>query len=152
MEKGIPRDELTGGQHAGILSSDRACVSCGYNLKGLAVTGACPECGLSIEKSLRGDLLEYASPEYLAKLHRGVFLILSSIIAQVLITIMMFVVIGLMTFSGAGSRSLGWVSILQLRSRSSRPLFCCTVGGSSASPTPGTRVVTTARRRAGSCG
>lgn len=33
------------------VTSDRACTGCGYNLKGLAVTGKCPECGAAITES-----------------------------------------------------------------------------------------------------
>jgi hypothetical protein len=51
---------------------DRPCLVCGYSLQGLASDGNCPECGTPIERSLRGPLLRYSSPEYLLKLHRGI--------------------------------------------------------------------------------
>lgn len=58
------------------------CKQCGYALEGLPPEGVCPECGLPIERSLTDDQLRHSSPAYLALLHRGVFLILTGIIAQ----------------------------------------------------------------------
>jgi hypothetical protein len=54
-----------------ILGRDLHCKECGYNLRGLPHAGACPECGLSVERSLRGDLLRDSSPAYLRRLMRG---------------------------------------------------------------------------------
>jgi uncharacterized membrane protein len=47
------------------------CRACGYSLRGLPVLGKCPECGKSVQSSLRGDLLIFASLEYLDQLRRG---------------------------------------------------------------------------------
>ena len=41
------------------------CLRCGYNLRGAEVEGACPECGLEVERSLRGDRLMFADPTWL---------------------------------------------------------------------------------------
>lgn len=68
-----------------VLEADRPCLSCGYILKGLAPTGVCPECGTPIERSLRGNLLRYSSPEHLSLLHRGVVLIQTAIILSLLL-------------------------------------------------------------------
>ncbi len=59
----------------GVVEEDRPCLRCGYSLRGLSLTGACPECATPVESSLRGPLLEYSSAEYVASLHRGVFLV-----------------------------------------------------------------------------
>jgi hypothetical protein len=67
------------------IADNRPCIKCSYNLLGLPGTGNCPECGTSVERSLRGDLLRYASPEYVAKLHRGAFYVQAGIIASVLL-------------------------------------------------------------------
>jgi hypothetical protein len=80
-------------------STDLGCVRCGYNLRGLSPDGACPECGAPIDQSLRGDLLEFSSPEYLASLHRGVVVVLAAIIAQILLGFAIFGV----TVAGAGA-------------------------------------------------
>lgn len=36
-----------------VVTEDRPCVGCGYNLKGLAITGRCPECSAPIERSAK---------------------------------------------------------------------------------------------------
>jgi len=59
-----------------LVEDEIPCVYCGYLLRGLEPEGECPECGSPIERSLRGDLLCYADPDWLARLRRGVSLIL----------------------------------------------------------------------------
>lgn len=83
---------------------DRPCVGCGYNLRGLRSDGACPECGKPVADSLRGDLLRFAAPEYLASLHRGVFLVVASIIAQIISMMLIFIasVVGAALTAGGG--------------------------------------------------
>ncbi len=71
---------------SGLVERDHACVVCGYNLRGIARSGACPECGALVERSFRGDELIYSSPEYVAALHKGVFIVLAGIIAMILMT------------------------------------------------------------------
>lgn len=65
------------------------CAGCGYALEGLASSGKCPECGMSVERSLRGPMLRFAGVEYLKNLHLGVCLVL---IANIL-SIVMFVLV-----------------------------------------------------------
>lgn len=72
------------GNRDATLDHDRPCLSCGYNLRGLPTSGSCPECGTPVERSLRGNLLLYSSPDYVASLHRGVFLIQAGIITTIL--------------------------------------------------------------------
>ena len=62
-----------------IIERSQPCVKCGYDLRGLPVKGVCPECGTSVEDSLRGLLLQFASAEYRGKLSRGLSLILNGI-------------------------------------------------------------------------
>lgn len=47
------------------------CRGCGYDLRGLAVAGACPECAMSVARSLRGDLLRHAPVDETAAIRRG---------------------------------------------------------------------------------
>lgn len=47
------------------------CVKCGYTLRGLPVDGACPECGMEISRSLDGDRLAAADPQWLRTIVRG---------------------------------------------------------------------------------
>jgi hypothetical protein len=79
------------------------CLRCGYDLRGLAVTGVCPECGTLIERSLHGNLLAYSDETYRAALHRGVIVILSAIAAQVILIIAMFAFLGIVVAWGSGS-------------------------------------------------
>lgn len=53
------------------VTSDLACCHCGYNLKTLRRDGKCPECGIDVQLSLRGDLLQYSDPAWLEDLTRG---------------------------------------------------------------------------------
>ena len=59
---------------AGDITIDLPCARCGYNLRGLRADHLCPECGTPIERSLIGNLLRFADPEWLAKLRLGIAL------------------------------------------------------------------------------
>lgn len=78
--RGLP--PAPAGDNSGLVGDDRPCVSCGYNVRGLPADGACPECGTPIPASLHGRLLRYASPGYLAMLHRGAVVVETAIAAQ----------------------------------------------------------------------
>lgn len=55
---------------------DRACVRCGYNLRGLQTGGVCPECGERIRgKRSGGDRLGEAPMRYLVRLRLGFVLL-----------------------------------------------------------------------------
>jgi hypothetical protein len=56
---------------AGRLTHTILCIECGYNLRGLTRGGRCPECDTPIERSLRGDALQYASLAWLRTVRRG---------------------------------------------------------------------------------
>ncbi|MBS0190719.1 MAG: hypothetical protein U0573_02355 [Phycisphaerales bacterium] len=61
------------------VSNPLPCIQCGYDLVGLAISGKCPECGTPVDRSMRGDLLKYSSPQYRGSLLRGVTLIMTGI-------------------------------------------------------------------------
>jgi hypothetical protein len=67
----------------GMVILPRRCISCSYNLMGLHAQGPCPECGTPIALSLRDNLLINSAPEYLKRIHKGVFLILTAIIVMI---------------------------------------------------------------------
>lgn len=50
------------------------CIGCGYNLRGLPADGACPECSMAIERSLHGEWLRYADPQWTQQILRGLSL------------------------------------------------------------------------------
>jgi hypothetical protein len=53
------------------LKHDLSCARCGYNLRGLHVSGVCPECGETVETSLKGNLLRHADSHWLRTVTRG---------------------------------------------------------------------------------
>ncbi len=64
-----PPQQVEPGQ---LVQEDLPWLVCGYSLQGLASDSNCPECGTPVDRSLRGPLLRYSSPEYLHTLHRGI--------------------------------------------------------------------------------
>ena len=59
----------------GRVNVDHSCVQCGYNLRTLPREGRCPECGATVLESIVGDFLQYSDPAWLAKLSRGLKII-----------------------------------------------------------------------------
>lgn len=60
--------------HDGVIVVDLACKHCGYNLRTRGVNDVCPECATAVSRSLRGNDLAWADPDWLRALHRGVSL------------------------------------------------------------------------------
>ncbi len=56
---------------SGHIDQDCACVSCGYNLRGLDPDRVCPECATPISRSIRGDYLRFSDPKWVGTLARG---------------------------------------------------------------------------------
>ncbi len=61
---------------AGCVAVDAPCVGCGYNVRTLHSSGLCPECGHSINHSLRGYFLPYAPARWVRGLAHGLLLLL----------------------------------------------------------------------------
>ncbi len=70
-----------------LVSGDRSCVGCGYNLLGASIAGVCPECGLPVAQSMGSGMLDDASPAYRARLVRGLGWIIHGVLALIVLTI-----------------------------------------------------------------
>ncbi len=87
----------------GLVESGVLCARCGYDLGGLKENQRCPECAGPIVNSLRAELLEFAAPEFLKRLHRGAMLVqISAISATVGVAGLVLAVILLITLAAAG--------------------------------------------------
>lgn len=64
----------------GRLAADAPCLTCGYNLRSLTPEGHCPECGTPVGISIRGGLLRFADPRWVATLASGMNWIIASIV------------------------------------------------------------------------
>jgi hypothetical protein len=67
----LGEESLPGPPPIQIVEHDRYCIQCGYNLLGLPISGVCPECGMDVARSLRGDLFRFGAIEHVQRLHRG---------------------------------------------------------------------------------
>lgn len=65
-----------------LATEDVHCINCGYNLHRLEKDGRCPECGTPIERSMRGNVLVYSSPEFLRRLRLGIQIIFWGLIGR----------------------------------------------------------------------
>jgi hypothetical protein len=90
----------------GCLDEDVPCRKCGYNLRGLSPDGRCPECGVAIGRSLQGDYLRFADPQWVQTLASGMNWILAAIVMSVLDS-----VAGSLA-AGATRISLGWAFLI----------------------------------------
>lgn len=61
-----------------IVPTGVACRACEYELGGLFAEGNCPECGLPIQASIRGDALALGEPWWLARLQNGAWVMVWS--------------------------------------------------------------------------
>ena len=81
-----PEPEPAGHGTAPTVSDPNArCIRCGYTLMGLAESGACPECGTPVLRSISEDLIVHADPQWRKGLMLGLALLglgpLTSLIA-----------------------------------------------------------------------
>ena len=70
-----------------VVSTPRACIKCGYNVQGLFTSSACPECGTAVAESLRGDLLQHASADYIRTILTGHSWVLNSILVAIIVQV-----------------------------------------------------------------
>jgi len=74
----VPRDA------EGRLDDDAPCRRCGYNLRGLALDGLCPECGAPVAWSAFGAALRYGDPRWIATLASGMGWLVAGLILSFL--------------------------------------------------------------------
>lgn len=111
------------------VNADVLCMGCQYELAGLASDSVCPECGMSIARSLTGDLLANADPHWLKKIYTGFRLIIYSVLVPLVLMILsllgVFVFVLIESFAGpntmfdrfvklaeASLEVLGWIVIV----------------------------------------
>ncbi|MBT8484759.1 MAG: hypothetical protein KJO43_04205 [Phycisphaerae bacterium] len=99
-----------------LATTDVPCRSCGFNLRGLAPDGRCPECGAPVGRSIRGDHLIYSDPSYLDSLRLGIVCILISAIIQCAliltgITVGVLFVLGLASDWFTMTNTPAWVAV-----------------------------------------
>ncbi len=88
-----------------VVTDTRACIKCGYSLQGLATSGVCPECGTPVADSLRGTLLQFSAPEFIATIRQGHVWVLNGILASIIVGVAT-VVIALATSGSAAMMTL----------------------------------------------
>jgi predicted RNA-binding Zn-ribbon protein involved in translation (DUF1610 family) len=64
----------------GQVTGDLICVECEYNLRTLAISAACPECGMDVIVSARRDRLAAAPKQWLNSIARGAWLLRMGVI------------------------------------------------------------------------
>jgi hypothetical protein len=67
----------------GCIAQDVNCRSCGYALRGLPVSGNCPECGTAVGKSIYGDLLQFSDPKWVERIALGVNILAIAFIVSI---------------------------------------------------------------------
>lgn len=98
-----------------VVDADTPCIVCSYNLRGQRRNGRCPECGTAVARTLAGNLLRFASAEYLQAIARGLQLVIWGTIAKTVLSIMGGITGAALSFmaatQGAGMTMQGVVMI-----------------------------------------
>lgn len=71
----------------GKIIGDLACLRCGYNLRLMRPEAFCPECGVGVERTVRGDLLRFSDAAWLRGVTNGLGVLVVTIAATLAITI-----------------------------------------------------------------
>lgn len=84
-------DAAPQGDNAAVVSQDAPCLDCGYNLRGLAPAGRCPECGDPIERTISGTNLRGAPLGWLLRVRRGCRLLIATVVGAPLALLVILV-------------------------------------------------------------
>ena len=108
-----PQQPVTLAQVARI-GIDVPCISCGYNLRSLPMSGRCPECNSEIDATLNGGWLMFADPQWLKRLRSGVTLILWTLLAAVVSYIVLAMCMVVFFMPSGGPPDLGGMGVLMV--------------------------------------
>ena len=67
-----------------VVTGDLPCRRCSYNLRSLATSSLCPECGSPVAHSMQGDRLRFSDPQWLNKLLIGAWCATAGLISSVM--------------------------------------------------------------------
>jgi len=95
------------------VTEDVLCLSCGYNLRGLALGDVCPECGAAVARSMLGNRLRYASLTFVKRLHTAMVMELGAVLFMLLGSIAMFGIVFAMQgrTAGVGAGLMGLIGL-----------------------------------------
>ena len=91
------------------VTGDVVCLGCGYNLRGLAGDGVCPECAWPVARSMHGRLIRFADAAWSGRVARGVQCVYYSVLTCVL-TFVLFVLV--LVCGMAGAQADFWETVL----------------------------------------
>mgnify|MGYP000520360460 CR=1 FL=1 len=104
-----------------IILDERACIGCGYSLKGLRLGGKCPECGLAIKGKKRAprytDQLVHAPMEWLDIFAIGALLMFFAATAALMMIITLLFVRNIPVLVVLGGITIGWAAGVWLSTR-----------------------------------
>lgn len=106
--------QTTAAMQSGQVVTDLPCQSCGYNLRGLQLEQACPECGLSVVNSRLGNVTLMGDRKWSGRVARGITLVLAIMPAMVLLPIAGIILAPAVSVGLAGMLLTSWVFVLTL--------------------------------------
>lgn len=87
------------------------CVECGYELRGIDESAACPECGTPVARSTSRDLLRFSPMEYLESLATGGRWVMTSLGGMFAAAILMMVIPLAGALAGAAEATVRWAGL-----------------------------------------
>ena len=79
--------DLPGSPMSAVIGFDQPCGFCGYNIRSLALVGACPECGAKINDAIRGSRMRYQPIGWIRRLRFGAGMAFWGVLGLMLVSI-----------------------------------------------------------------